>query len=437
MNDQSSTSHPLKAISGKFESHEKRQWTQEQKPGETPSGRSSWPSLSPKPIQSPAVLIDHELRVVWQNEAAWTHLWRQPETTEIEPVTHLFDLLMNPSFRNNVVNWMEWATYFVRQIEPLTDLQSIQSIIEQRDEAERGLLMPLLSDLVETSGASQMNCLQLKHRNESPATIFSVVGTTFDKGRLLVFEILANDAAQNTSQAAGLHQRFATIRSQPAPVRKVFYAMAARLNKAGVLKAEMLDEDYSRLVQRLWQLALETMEQNGGIVAQITSDCLTGFFLPMEGEVEPDPLFVIQCALELKTRMGELGRELRIRRGWLHDIELNIGLEAGNEYMMVLPTILGETMIPAGDALQVAERLAQLAGDGQIWATKALINQVSHSDLKNIRFGIFRSENNHRIFIANSFSRIREIPAAAGLLDIPEQFPDRSVTQIFEKTSHD
>jgi adenylate cyclase len=422
MTDQSSSSHPLNAIARKFET---RSLPQNQKT-ET---RSSWPCLSPQPIQSPALLIDNELRVVWQNEAAWAHLWRRPEINESDAMVHLFDLLLASSFRNEVVNWRDWATFFIQQARP----HDIQRICAQRDPAECELLMPLLNELQAGSNAvHQVHCLALLLGDTSNKITFSVVGTTFDKGRLLVFEHLDHGGDQSASRT---QRRFSMIRSQSAPVQKRFFAMAVRLNKASILKAEMLDEDYSRLLHRLYGQVFETMEQNGGIVTQYTSEGLNGFFLP-ENESEPNPIFVIQCALELKHRMGELGREWKIRRGWLHDIELNIGIEAGSEYLLMLPNLFGENLIPAGDTVQVAACMAQMAADGQIWATKALINQVPSGDLKNIRFGIFHNENSRRVFIERSFIRIREFPAGEGLImNIPDDFGIRPVTQIFDGTS--
>ncbi|RJQ78758.1 MAG: hypothetical protein C4519_11880 [Desulfobacteraceae bacterium] len=445
MKEQLSSSHPLEAIASKFETHEGRlhpntaeKILHHQKRAEPLAGGAPCPVLSPQLIQAPALLIDNELRIVWQNEAAKTQLWRRPDISEGGNGAHLFDWLLNPEFRRTVINWREWSLFFIRQTQPLITQQELQRLIEQRDEAERELLQSLLND-PETGGGinTYPNGVRQIVRDGSADTNFCVVGTTFDKGRLLVFEKSSPDVAgQTTAKRADLQQRFAGIRQHPGPVKKTFYALAARLNNAETLRAEMLDEDYSRLLHRLWEDAIETMEQNSGIVAQSAGDALMGFFLPAD-QFEHNPLSAIQCALELKTRMSELGREWKIRKGWLHDIELNIGIDAGTEYLVSLSSALGENLIPSGDAVQVATYLARLALNGQIWTTKALINQVPSNDLKSISFGIFRNDNNRQTFIAKSFLRIRDVLENVNfLLDAKADFGARPVTQIFDRMAH-
>lgn len=447
MNDQSSSTHPLKAIASKFETRQHMQSGQDsegrphdEKEGKQFPGGTACPMLSPEHITAPALLIDNELRVVWQNDAARTQLWHLPETPEDKALPHIFDLLLDPAFRNSVINWREWVVFFLRQSQPLLPPHELEQLIEHRDETDREILKSLLEDAraVAASGAPA-NVLRLVVPNGSagPATIFCVAGTTFDKGRLLVFEKGPDEFAEpSTSNAANLKQRLAMIPRHPASVKKAFHALAARLNNVTTLRAEMLDEEFSRLLHRLWGEVVTTIEQNGGVVTQYAGDGLIGFFLPADGD--NNPLIVIQCALKLKARVAEMDREWKIRKGWLHDVQLNMGLDTGNEYLVSLQTALGENLIPSGDTVQMAAYLAHQAVDGQIWATKTLINRVPSKDLKNIHFGIFRSGDHRKVFIARSFSRFRELTGERDFpSDVQTNFGNRSVTQIFDQMAQE
>jgi adenylate cyclase len=447
MNDQSSSTHPLKAIASKFETREHMQSGQDseerphdQKEGEQFTGATACPELSPERITAPALLMDNELRIAWQNNAARTQLWRLPEATEDKALLYIFDLLLDPAFRNSVTNWREWVAFFIRQSRPLLAPQELEQLLENRDETEREILKPFMDDAqaAAESGAPP-NVLRLVVPDASAGhhTSFCVVGTTFDKGRLLVFEERPDEFTESSmSKTAELQQRLAMLPRHPASVKKIFHALAARLNDVGTLRAEMLDEEFSRLLHRLWADSVTTIEQDGGIVAQHAGDGLIGFFLPADDVYSP--LSVIQCALKLKMRMTELGREWKIRKGWLHDIQLNIGLDTGNEYLATLQTALGENLIPAGDTAQMAAYLAHQAVNGQIWATKTLVNQVPSIDLKNINFGIFRSGDHRQIFIARSFSRLREITDETAFPpNVRVDFGNRSVTQIFDQMAQE
>jgi hypothetical protein len=97
-----------------------------------------------------------------------------------------------------------------------------------------------------------------------------------------------------------------------------------------------------------------------------------------------------------------------------------------------------ENPISAGDTVQMAAYLAHLAANGEIWTTKALINQVPPNALKNIRFGIFRDDEHRRVFVARSFSRLRELPDHPAFpSDVQVDFATRSVTQIFDQMAQE
>lgn len=442
MKEQMSPSHPLKAIASKFEKRANAPFVQtsaegshDQEMSAPPPHSTACPVLSPKRITAPALLFNSELRIVWQNEAAQTQLWRIAEAAANEPDLHLLTLLLSRGFRAAVSNWKEWVAFFIRQSQPLLAPQELRRQIEIRDASEREMLQSVIDELQTAGDGGPANRLHRLTQNESENAVYCVVGTTFDKGRLLVFEKESADLTDDTTTKAGaLHRRLSSIRQHSVPVKVVFYALAARLDNADALRAEMLDEQYSLLLQRLWADTIQIMAQHGGIAMQFAVDGMMGFFLPeADGSVQ-NPAFVIRCALALKARMGELGREWKIRKGWLHDLQLNMGIDIGDEYLLTLPSVLGENLVPAGDTVHTAAYLARQAVNGQIWATKPLVNQLPPEDLNEIQFGIFRSDNNRRIFIPSCFSRIRELSDDDRFLCAGRgEIGARSATQIFDQ----
>jgi class 3 adenylate cyclase len=443
MSDQFGSSiHPLKAIARKFEFVDNREIQDIEHGTEPPvdadpaSTPSSCPVLSPQYIQAPAILIDNALTIVWQNTAAKVQLWHLTDDAidTLPADLHLFDLLFNLRFQQSVENWKQWVIYFVTQAHCAIALDDLERMAGERlEDDQRNVFLSLLAELPATPPAVPLkNCLpQIYH--DGSMVEYWVVGTNFDQGRLLVFE-RALETQRSSAVVADLDQRVRMLRNHPQPVKVSFFVLAAKLNNDDTLRTEMLDEEYSCLLQRLWRIAIETIEEYRGIVGHYNGHRLTTFFLPVEAESDNSPLSVIQCAMALKARMNELGREWKIRKGWLHDIDLNIGLSAGSEHVLMIQSALGENLMPLGETMQVAGYLSSIAVNGQIWATKNLINQVSRHDLKSIRFGIFRKDNNRQIFISNCFSRIRDLtfgkyaPAEA---DIGAQ----AVTQIYDRST--
>lgn len=217
------------------------------------------------------------------------------------------------------------------------------------------------------------------------------------------------------------------------PAKRAVCVLSAALDDAETLRTEMLDDEFSELLLRVWQTSSETLEENGGFIGQFGTMMFMGYFLAGD-ECAQAPSNAIRCALELKQRMSHLGREWKIRKSWLHDIALNIGIHFGTELMASVASATGKHLLALGQTVELASQLSKIAMDGQIWATKKFVQRLPEEDLKHLRFGIFRSESQRKIFIPRCFSQIKDLPVSEG----PAQpyktaFASQAVTQIFDR----
>jgi hypothetical protein len=66
-----------------------------------------------------------------------------------------------------------------------------------------------------------------------------------------------------------------------------------------------------------------------------------------------------------------------------------------------------------------------------------MIHRVPESELKSLRFGIFRSDSHRQMFVARCFSRIRDLAAAESpALHLDEEMGACAVTQVFDRQGH-
>jgi adenylate cyclase len=428
--------HPLESIVRKFSpsTSEADSELGTESPSTRPS-ESTVPTLSPQTIKAPALLIDRQLRLVWQNQAARTDLWhltsgRARASLGIE----IFDLLLDPGFQSKVNNWRQWAVFFIQHAIGLASMEFVKELIAKRDEREHEVLQSMLNEPgLSYSRDVFSGRLRQVHANGMIASYW-VVATDFAEGRLLVFDSASAAAAETgMARAAEIEQRLEAVRQHPQPVQMPIHILAARLNNSDTLQTEMISEEYSRLLQRLWHSAIEIIENYGGIFGPHTNSGLLGFFVPV-GQAEHNPMHVIECALELKTKMAELGREWKIRKGWLHELELNIGIHSADELLGTVRSSLGDGLATFGRTLRIAICLSDLSNQGQIWVTKELINRLPPKSMNNLRFGVFRTDNNRQVFVSRCFSRIRDLSNLLPLkseLDI--ELGAVAVTQLFDR----
>lgn len=230
-----------------------------------------------------------------------------------------------------------------------------------------------------------------------------------------------------------IKQHFDRIRRQPDSVKTPYVLLAAQLNKASIMRDQMLSDEYRRLINDLCQRCLFKIEQYDGIFGKHIESGFFAYFLPDPDRSE-DILNIIECVLEIKQLMIDLGREWKIRKDWLHDVELNMGLHWEKEYVDLLRSSTGEIINSFGDGLQVAVEISQLARDGQIWATKTLFRQLTPDSHKQLRFGILRPDMpQRRPFIRNGFAHVKDVfDSSQSNATIQEGFNLLLVTQIFD-----
>lgn len=388
-------------------------------------------------IDHPALLFNSRLKIVWQNTQAVDQIWHNPGAWEHHmPGSDIFDLFFDPVLKRNVANFSKCLEFFLFHICAVITEEQLRKHIETMNDDRKAVLLPLIDQLDFADGSDALYRRQL-HQTLRNGEMFSfgVAATNFDEGRLLVFELLKNsEHLLKLEQHPNIRRHFEKIRRRPESIRTPYVLLAAQLNKASTLRTQMLADEYRRLINDLCQRCLYKVEQYGGIFGKHIESGFFVYFLSDPDQPE-NLLSIFECVFEIKELMIDLGREWKIRKDWLHDIELNMGLHWEKEYVDILSSSTGEVLTSFGNGLQVAAAISQLAKDGQIWATKTLIQQLSAASHKQIRFGILRPDSRprHQPFIRNGFACIKDIFDPIKTKVAPEEgFNLLPVTQVFD-----
>ncbi len=428
-----SKGHPLDTIVRKFSPPVNGPEAESAEKEPTMGSSLPSPTLTPHSIKSPALLLDRQLRIVWQNQAARTELWHLAPGRGLAGGFDLFDLLLDPAFQSKVSNWRQWTTFFIQHALGIAPIDYVRERIAKRDQREHEMLQSLLNEPGISFSRDVFSGRLRQVQSSGLIAAFNVTATDFSEGRLMVFDSASAAAETGMARAAEIEQRLEMVRQQPQPIQLPIHIIAARLDKADTLQTEMLSEEYSRLLQRIWNSAIEIIENSGGIFGPHTDSGILGYFIPV-AQAEHSPLKVIECALELKAKMAELSREWKIRKGWLHEVELNIGIHSTEDLLGTVRSSLGDSLATFGSTLRIAACLSELSSQGQIWVTKELINRLPPKSMSNLRFGVFRNDNNRQVFISRCFSRIRDLSNGPQIKnEVGAELGAVAVTQLFDR----
>ena len=114
----------------------------------------------------------------------------------------------------------------------------------------------------------------------------------------------------------------------------------------------------------------------------------------------------LYAADELKHAMRALSKEWQLRKQWVNELYLNIGLNEGEEWFGTYHTATNVEFTVLGDTINHAGRLSDFARHGAVWATKSLIGKLTPEERQRIRYGIRRTNAEGReIWIPTSYSR--------------------------------
>jgi class 3 adenylate cyclase/tetratricopeptide (TPR) repeat protein len=143
-------------------------------------------------------------------------------------------------------------------------------------------------------------------------------------------------------------------------VRKVVTVLLCDLVDSTAM-AERLDaEAFRRILSRYYAEMKEAVERHGGRVAKNIGDAILGVFGHPTLH-EDDALRAVSAAAEMRDRLVELNRELK--QDWGTEIRTRIGVNTGE---VVVDVVLSDFDPFVGDTVNVAARLEQAAGAGEI-----------------------------------------------------------------------
>ena len=370
-------------------------------------------SLDLSGIKSPAMLLDSDLRIAWQNNMAAEQVWHSTRFAPHESLAGcIFDNLLNPQFQRLVENWRQWTSFFVRQAADMMPQEEFDHCIDRLVHPQKEMIVSLAGPIRKESigNASISNRLTQELANGDVRS-FDVIAIDFSEGRLFVFKSAARShEAATPARSSVTRQHFENIRRHPRPIPSSYSVMSTTIDNAAFLKTGLLSEEYCKLIHDVFRKCLETVETFGGIFCKHSDSGFLCHFISSDKYDMDGSIRAIECALALKTLMADLTREWKLRQTWSYEIRLNIGIHGENDYLGTLSSSVGDNLTSYGNAVSLAADLSRMAGAGQIWATKTLVNELPQRFRERLRFGIHRSDGHrNQPFVQNCFARIRDL----------------------------
>lgn len=119
------------------------------------------------------------------------------------------------------------------------------------------------------------------------------------------------------------------------------------------------EEQLRRVISRFYDMARGVVERYGGTLQKFMGDAVVAVFGAPQ-QHEDDPFRAVRTANDLRPALARLNEELE--REYRLRLELHTGVNTGE---VVFGNPVGGVSILLGDAINVAARLSQAAGEGE------------------------------------------------------------------------
>jgi len=361
-------------------------------------------NLTIKDIDCPAYLLNNSFEIDWINAPATDAIFQQKIRDIKEPsARNILRLLARNASecQQKQSNLFDFHLSFVKEKIAKSDLERLYEGITLT-EAEN---LKLRYDKIEMNPRQNINKSFLELYDIKGNLISNNVHyMVFREGTLFIHTPVESSAHGIKDLFSCRSRVINDLLRQRMPTLVSFCVLVADLQNSVRICAELPPEEYFELINQIWTCVEVSFKKYYGTYGKHSGDGMLYYFLK-----ERDNQYImsaVSCALEISENIKKLNMEWKIRRGWLNEIYLNIGINEGQEYFGTIPSAPTVEFTALGDSVNYAGRLSDFARYGAIWATKNLMNKMTSEDKAGIRYGIRRIDQDHEIIVENSFSRI-------------------------------
>ncbi len=364
--------------------------------------------LTLEDIQSPAYLINHNFEIEWINKEAEEHVFNKSVSSVVDVDSrNLFKLFFSYDFHSHINNWADIVEAHLKVVHSKLTRTKISTLYNGISENEISFINGINNNITSYDQHLVHNIPIQFDLSNGETESYQIYTLSFREGIFFVFiptdklnhEILNMLSHRESIINELLKQRMPSLHSM--------CVLVADLQDSVKISSELLPGEYFELVNELWKTVGNSFDKYNGIYGKHSGDGMLYYFIKRPGSNYL--MDAINCALELRDKMREFSAAWKLRKGWLNDIYLNTAINEGQEFFGAIHSSSNVEFTALGDTINYAGRLSDFARYGSIWTTKNVISKMEQNERDSLRFGVYRKENDRKIFIKNSFSRVVDL----------------------------
>jgi len=384
-------------------------------------------------IHSPAFLINYNFEIEWINQSAEKRFFFN-NVSSIHNLKdrNIFKLFLNHEIQAETQNQTKIIALHIAALMPELDKKRLSTLFYDISKSEIKYLEKLFDRIITEPKRKNMPVPAELLLRDGTIHKYNLHCIRFREGILFLYVPEGENTDLIPRSFASRDIIISELMKKRLPSQISLCVIAAQLHNASKINTELLPKDYFELTNRLRQIASTAFIYSGGTLGENAGDIMLCYFIKQHNSKYITD--AIDCALNLRTKIREFSSDWKRQKGFITDLDLNIGIAEGYEFFGPIRSALHTELLVFGNSINCAKSLSGFAKMGEIWITKNVINKVELDTLQNIKFGIHRIHNHQPIFIPNSFSSIIDLLENTDQeIKKSSEFASLTITEIIDK----
>jgi class 3 adenylate cyclase len=364
-------------------------------------------SISVDNLIHPAYMFNYNFELSWLNESARKEVFGFESPPDKGAERNLCSLISQAKGCLDSQQSITLLTLLMKFFKSNMGHDALMKIIEQGAIDLLDYLDVINSDQVDQEGV--ISEAQFSAKNSlGEITRYRIFAVYFREGVLIVHFPEAEERNDLLNFLSHRDRVIQSLLSQRLPVLTSLAVLVADLQNSVNICSELPPDEYFALINQIWAAMGKILSKYAGTHGKHMGDGVVYYFFPKN---ESNYLFnAVICSVELRSAMREISAQWQLKKNWTRELQLNIGLHEGQEWLGGFQSANHIEFVALGNTINEATRLSDFARLGRIWATKSLVSKLSVEERNLLDFGVMiKSAENGDRFLSSTYSQIQSL----------------------------